>query len=583
MGAPPSVTPPPPEPTDRRGQGPATTLLPRLPADAVGAVEALARAIAAADPSLGRLATRRFHLASLLPLDTDRIPVVLAAALVADAGRLVTGPTPRPDRETVAAAVLGAELVGSLPGLLGVAATVRAVRERWDGTGGPDGRTGERVPLEARALSVADLAAADLERGTGDAAGRVGRLRTARGAALDPVLVDQLTVRLVGSRTGTRPALDACLEALRLRCGLDAGAGPAARLDALTETVRSVGDPVALAARFAADAVEALDATTVSVGRIDETTGELVVLVHAGDLEPGDEHLPDDERYPLAALPDFAGPATAIPTLRTLSGASLDDPHVPYLRRRGCNAEAVAPVVVRGARWGAVWATTRPPRPELDEGSLETLERIAVDLGLVLATAERVGHLEDLAFRDPLTGLANRRVLEQTLREVFDRPVGERLDVALVMCDVDGLKIVTDTAGHEEGDRVLRDAGIALRRAAEECLAADAASGGGARVTVCRIGGDEFCFVVDGGGALHARPLAERAAALFQRSGPSRSISCGVALLTPRMAAPGELLRAADVAQYEEKRRRQQLGLAPERPITPPGGGRGGRRARRDR
>jgi diguanylate cyclase (GGDEF)-like protein len=589
------VAPPPSDTQRDPASTPAGGRLPRLAPDAVGSVEAIARAVAAADPALGRLTARRYQLAARLPLGPDRLGVVLAAALVADAARLATGHTPRPDRETVAAAVLGAGLLAGLPGVLGVAETVRALRERWDGAGGPDGRHAEAIPLEARALTVADLVAADLERAVGDRWGRAGRLRSSRGGALDPVLADQLAARLrTAPEPPEPPSLDHCIADLRARCGLGPDGGSIARLDALTDTVRSVGDPVALAARFAVDAVDALGATTVSVGRFDPgpdddpAPGELVVLVHAGDLEPGDEHRPADERYPRAALPDFVGPGAPGPLLRTLTESALDDPHVAYLRRRGANAEASAPVVVDGRTWGAVWATSRPPRPELTHGALALLERIAADLAVVLATAERVGHLEDLAYRDPLTGLANRRVLEQTLAAVFARPVGDRLDVAVVMCDVDGLKIVNDTAGHAAGDAVLLAAAAALRRATaelqEELLAERLAGGAPAvpTVTLCRIGGDEFCFVVDGGGALHARSLADRAAALFQRSGPDRSISCGVALLRPTMAAPGELLRTADVAQYEEKRRRQQLGLAPERPLTPPGG-RGGRRARRDR
>ena len=88
----------------------------------------------------------------------------------------------------------------------------------------------------------------------------------------------------------------------------------------------------------------------------------------------------------------------------------------------------------------------------------------------------------------------------------------------------------------------------------------------GDELTTCRIGGDEFCIILDGGGLLSADPVTQRAMELFAAGGSNRSLSCGIALAGPEIANPGDFLRAADLAQYEQKRRRK--GPPPRRQQT---------------
>jgi len=125
------------------------------------------------------------------------------------------------------------------------------------------------------------------------------------------------------------------------------------------------------------------------------------------------------------------------------------------------------------------------------------------------------------------------------------------------MCDVDGLKSVNDTHGHAAGDELLVDAARALEAAAATV------SG----TTVCRIGGDEFCIIMDGGGMLSAGSVAELATGNFSQTASGRSLSCGVAHATVQTRTPGDLLRAADEAQYEEKRRRKGLPPLEQLPV----------------
>ena len=117
----------------------------------------------------------------------------------------------------------------------------------------------------------------------------------------------------------------------------------------------------------------------------------------------------------------------------------------------------------------------------------------------------------------------------------------------MIRWDVDELKIVNDTLGHAVGDRVLLETANALRSAVAGLDA----------VTICRIGGDEFCVVLERGGLLHAQAVADRVEQIVARAEHTRSVSCGIAIASSAIETPSQLLRAADVAQYEQKRARK--------------------------
>jgi diguanylate cyclase (GGDEF)-like protein len=91
--------------------------------------------------------------------------------------------------------------------------------------------------------------------------------------------------------------------------------------------------------------------------------------------------------------------------------------------------------------------------------------------------------LKDLAHQDPLTGLANRRALEERLRAEWDRSVRYARPLAVLMGDLDGLKEVNDRFGHPAGDALLQTAALTMR---ESLRSGDLAG---------RIGGDEFLVI----------------------------------------------------------------------------------------
>jgi len=163
-------------------------------------------------------------------------------------------------------------------------------------------------------------------------------------------------------------------------------------------------------------------------------------------------------------------------------------------------------------------------------------------------------HVRSLSLRDDLTGLLNRRgfyTLAQQQLKLSRRLPGELI---LFFADLDGLKAVNDQHGHLEGDRALSDAAELLRRTFRE---AD---------IVARLGGDEFAVLASGTPGLDAVALLDRLQAHLDvhnagaRRGYPLSMSVGWVRCEPG-AEPevAELLRLADAAMYEQKRRRRGL------------------------
>lgn len=156
---------------------------------------------------------------------------------------------------------------------------------------------------------------------------------------------------------------------------------------------------------------------------------------------------------------------------------------------------------------------------------------------------------------DALTGLGNRRALDQALEVEVMRARRYRLDLALVIIDIDHFKSFNDSYGHDQGDRVLK----AVARSIQATLR---------NVDVpCRFGGEEFVILLPGLDLGAAFQTAERLRANVEGihfHGKKVTISAGVAALREsRIATPQGLLKAADEALYEAKRTgRNRVALA---------------------
>jgi diguanylate cyclase (GGDEF)-like protein len=157
--------------------------------------------------------------------------------------------------------------------------------------------------------------------------------------------------------------------------------------------------------------------------------------------------------------------------------------------------------------------------------------------------------LQRVAVTDGLTGLMNRRHLEERLREMWEHSQRLHEPLGCVMFDLDEFKSVNDHHGHQAGDEVLRQLGRLLGRAARDID------------RVGRYGGEEFLALLPGTVLDAAVTFAERArqevaAQSFSFSDGTlrRTLSCGVAGWPhPRIADRDQLVKAADDALYVAK------------------------------
>jgi diguanylate cyclase (GGDEF)-like protein len=289
--------------------------------------------------------------------------------------------------------------------------------------------------------------------------------------------------------------------------------------------------------------LEALGGSSLAISRWDMETDVVRTLVNVGELGPGEERFPQNEVY---SVRDYPSVVTVMHEGGS-SFAAIDDPNTDaaqreLLRRLGKETSLSVPMILAGKPWGELWATTAPGAPRFGPNDETFLRAIADQLVGAIHRAELFARIEALAYTDALTGLASRRAVENALEEACDAPSGPG-SPALVLCDMDDLKQVNDSGGHEAGDQALCRAAEALVEAAKPHEDA----------VVGRFGGDEFCILLPSGTAQDARHLALDAVRRLGAVGRER-MSCGVAARTDGATRPAELLRAADEAQYQAKR-----------------------------
>jgi diguanylate cyclase (GGDEF)-like protein len=181
-------------------------------------------------------------------------------------------------------------------------------------------------------------------------------------------------------------------------------------------------------------------------------------------------------------------------------------------------------------------------------------------IGMILATTQtkleqkvarqaKQQELERLAYKDALTGLANRTTLEQWLEQAVEQAKEQGRKVAVIFIDLDRFKQINDTYGHETGDAVLK----AIARRLE----------GAVRDTdlVARLGGDEFVVVLsEVDTEVPIQQLIERLRHVFEGTVSvgehafEMQASLGVAIYPEHGDQPSELVRRSDQAMYRVKR-----------------------------
>src|SRR4051794_16325903 len=297
----------------------------------------------------------------------------------------------------------------------------------------------------------------------------------------------------------------------------------------------------------AEEALRAVGAASLTVDRWERDRNVLRTLINVGRLGPGQERFPEDEVHPVegsALLEKLL--LHGQPYFNAIDDPARDQRSVELLRKVEKDSIVAVPVMVEGETWGEVWASTARGEPRFRGADIRFLEAIAGQLAIAIGRAEMFSRVSRLAYEDALTGLANRRAIEERLERAVVRARQREAPLSLLLCDLDNLKHVNDGRGHDVGDR-------ALRRAAEALVSAAAAHPGAA---VGRLSGDEFCVVLEGAGLDDARALGgAEVRALAAHRDLAISISCGAAAIDDSAATSSALLRAADAAQFVAKRR----------------------------
>jgi diguanylate cyclase (GGDEF)-like protein len=239
-----------------------------------------------------------------------------------------------------------------------------------------------------------------------------------------------------------------------------------------------------------------------------------------------------------APLDEALPPGSASAGAEDVALASLISPGAQLVVPLDAGAERMA-VLVLGPR-----ISEKPyGRPELElAGTLSFAAAIA------LKNAELVEQLHSAATTDPLTGLYNRRALEERLSAEVSRSLRHQLHTSILLLDLDRFKIINDTLGHAAGDRLLVLVASVLR---QQCRTLD---------VVGRLGGDEFLVILPMTRPNEAQVFVDRVRASMldlERLHPEFghcTVSIGIAESPRHGSTVSQLLAAADTGLYKAKR-----------------------------
>jgi diguanylate cyclase (GGDEF)-like protein/PAS domain S-box-containing protein len=217
----------------------------------------------------------------------------------------------------------------------------------------------------------------------------------------------------------------------------------------------------------------------------------------------------------------------------------------------GVRALLDAPVLVDGEVKGVLCAHDLVPR-QWDEDEINFVSTAALMTALAIEAGQRQdaeGRIEQLAWYDSLTGLPNRNLLRETMRDLVMTAANRRRRIAVMLIDLDRFKDVNDTLGHMVGDALIKSVALVLRETV------------GRAGLVARLGGDEFVVLVNE--FEHRQEvalLAARLAHALHRTDfvpnvdTQVSASIGVALFPEHGREMSTLLKNADAAMYQAKR-----------------------------
>lgn len=221
-----------------------------------------------------------------------------------------------------------------------------------------------------------------------------------------------------------------------------------------------------------------------------------------------------------------------------------------HLREPGTHTYICVPMMAQGELLGLLHMAIG------EKGrSLETRQRfvmtVAEHIALALANLKLRETLRSQSIRDPLTGLFNRRYMEESLEREMRRASRGRHPVGIIMLDLDHFKKFNDAYGHDAGDALMRLVGSTLQRSIR------------AEDIACRYGGEEFTLILPEASLVDAAQRAESIRESIRNLNVQHrrqqlggvTISAGVAIFPDHGPTGDAVLRAADAALYQAKSR----------------------------
>ena len=516
-------------------------------------IEALALAIEAKDHTththLQRVRTYAVEIAKEIGLSPDEIEALRAAALLHDIGKLAVPEhiINKPGKLTLEEfekmkvhPIVGAEILERVAFPYPVAPIVRAHHERWDGSGYPAGLSGEEIPIGARILAVVDcldaLASDRQYRPAIPLERAMDTVKEKAGKWFDPKVVEILERRYVDLERIAQTHEDGFVP-----CGfskdlhVERGLAPATGFEKWTHNAQNETDFLAsiASARQEAQAMfelsqdlgnslslsETLSVLSMRLRRLIPYDSIAVFVNRNGWLLP--ELVSGENFRVLSSLKIRVGEGLCGWVAENCKPIINGNPQVEagYVADPKTAAMTSALVVPLQGLTGVVGvlAMYHSSPDAFTPDHLRILLAVASKVALSVENALKYQQAESSATTDFLTGLPNARSLFVHLAQEVSRCRRMKTSLAVMVCDIDGLKKINDSFGHLEGDKLLREFSMRLKDA---CRGYD---------YVARMGGDEFVVTAPG---LSVEGAKEKTDRLNQAAIEAGRHTCGREIIT---------------------------------------------------
>jgi diguanylate cyclase (GGDEF)-like protein/putative nucleotidyltransferase with HDIG domain len=480
-------------------------------------------------------------LAEAVGLSDREVQAVRTAALLHDIGNMAVPEhilskpealTPEEFERVKIHPRVGADILRNVPFGAPVSELVLCHHERWDGLGYPAGLRGEDIPIGARILAIADcystLQTDRPYRPARSEGAAIALLREFAGTSFDPALVElligglHLSTPLEGAETAWAGNEELALQDI---------AGAHREEQTLYEIAQALGSSLGVAEAMAL---------------IHEKVSRLVPFVTCA-LFLGD----DNDGYVCRYAHGPGTEALLKWTPKSWSDLSLRLPSCAD--GRAAHGEDLmsllpCPLIFEGRPIGGLVIYHMVPGCFTDEHR-RVLGRVSEQAAAVIYNSTRFEQTQHESHTDSLTSLPNRRSLDRHFEAGLERAGRTQGSVSVVVLDLDRLKEINDTYGHEAGDRALRAVGAVLRSTVRES-------------DLCaRFAGDEFIVVLwDCSPEHEGRRVAAVQNAVCAHPFEPRpgvrvalSISAGAARFPEDGGTFEELLAAADERMYHDK------------------------------